>query len=57
RDEHRFMVSDKTLESLNIKILEWPGLWNGGMAQWNSLFIELPSDTFHPIKSVADLIL
>ena len=56
RDEHRFMVSDKTLESLNINILEWPGLWMGGMAQWNSLFIELPSDTFHPIKSVADLI-
>lgn len=56
RDEQRFMVSSKTLENNQIKILEWPGLWNGGMAQWNTLFIELPSDTFHPVKTVADLI-
>jgi len=56
RDEQRFMVSDKTLENYKIKILEWPGLWNGGMAQWNSLFVELPSETFHPVKTVADLI-
>ena len=56
RDEQRFMGSSKTLENNQIKILEWPGLWNGGMAQWNTLFIELPSDTFHPVKTVADLI-
>ena len=56
RDELRFMVSSKTLENNKIKILEWPGLWNGGMAQWNTMFIELPSDTFHPVKTVADLI-
>jgi hypothetical protein len=56
RDEQRFMVSNKKAEDFNIKILEWPGLWNGGMAQWNTVFIELPPDTFHPVKTAADLI-
>jgi hypothetical protein len=56
RDDKRFMVSAKTLGASKIKILEWPGLWNGGMAAWNTLFIDLPSDTFHPVKTIADLI-
>jgi hypothetical protein len=56
RDEQRFMVSNKTLGATSIKILEWPGLWNGGMAEWNTLFIELPSETFNPVKTVVDLI-
>ena len=56
RDDKRFMVSGKTLGASKIKILEWPGLWNGGMAAWNTLFIDLPSDTFHPVKTIADLI-
>ncbi len=56
RDEQRFMVSSKTFNGQQIKILEWPGLWNGGMAEWNTVFIELDPNTFHPVKSVADLI-
>lgn len=56
RDEKRFMVSEKTRGATKIKILEWPGLWNGGMAAWNTLFIELPSATFHPVKTIADLV-
>ena len=56
RDEKRFMVSQKTLGASQIKILEWPGLWNGGMAAWNTLFIELPATTFNPVKTIADLI-
>ena len=56
RDEKRFMVSEKTLGAAKIKILEWPGLWNGGMAAWNTLFINLPSTTFHPVKTIADLV-
>jgi hypothetical protein len=56
RDDKRFMVSEKTLGVSKIKILEWPGLWNGGMASWNSIFIEVPSDTFHPVKTISDLI-
>ena len=56
RDEKRFMVSKKESEGSMIKILEWPGLWNGGMAEWNSIFIEIPSDTFHPIKTLVDFL-
>jgi len=56
RDDKRFMVSEKTLGASKIKILEWPGLWNGGMAAWNTLFVEVPSETFHPVKTIADLI-
>ena len=56
RDEKRFMVSKKDSEGSMIKILEWPGLWNGGMAEWNSIFIEIPSNTFHPIKNLVDFL-
>ena len=57
RDEQRFMVSHKTIGNVKIKVLEWPGLWNGGMAEWNTLFIELPEATFNPVKIVSDLFL
>ena len=40
----------------SIKILEWPGLWNGGMAEWNSIFVEVPKETFNPVKSIIDLL-
>jgi hypothetical protein len=56
RDEKRFMVSKKTTKAQPITILEWPGLWNGGMAEWNSIFVELPPETFNPVKSVMDLL-
>jgi len=56
RDEKRYMVSEKANRHHSITILEWPGLWNGGMAYWNSLFIELPPETFHPVKSIMDLL-
>ena len=56
RDEKRAMVSKKSFKNKPIKILEWPGLWNGGMAEWNTVFIQLPSETFNPVKSVIDLI-
>ncbi len=56
RDEKRAMISKKIFNNKPIKILEWPGLWNGGMAEWNTIFIQLPSETFNPVKSVIDLI-
>ena len=56
RDDKRFMVSEKTFGPSKIKILEWPGLWNGGMDAWNTLFVEIPSETFNPVKTIADLI-
>lgn len=36
-------------------MLERPGLWNGAMAGWNTLFVEVPGATFAPVKSVLDL--
>ena len=56
RDEKRAMISKKSFKNKLIKILEWPGLWNGGMAEWNTVFIQLPSETFNPVKSIIDLI-
>ena len=56
RDEKRSMISKKIHKNKSIKILEWPGLWNGGMAEWNSIFVEVPKETFNPVKSVIDLI-
>ena len=35
--------------------MELPGLWNGAMAHWNTLFIEVPLTTFHPVKTMFDL--
>ena len=39
-----------------LKALELPGLWNGGMAHWNTIFVEVPVETFNPVKTVADLL-
>jgi len=39
-----------------LKALEHPGLWNGAMAEWNTVFIEVPASTFNPVKSVFDLL-
>ncbi|MDB4563904.1 DUF4301 family protein, partial [Flavobacteriales bacterium] len=36
--------------------LEHPGLWNGSMGRWNTLFVEVPSRTFAPVKTVFDLL-
>ncbi len=39
-----------------IKVLEHPGLWNGGMARWNTVFVEVPIATFNPVKTIEDLL-
>ncbi len=49
-------IADKTLDGLPLKALELPGLWNGGMAYWNTVFIEVPLNTFHPVKTINDLL-
>ena len=36
--------------------LELPGLWNGGMSNWNTIFVEVPVSTFNPVKTVNDLL-
>ena len=49
-------ISQKSKDGEPIKVLELPGLWNGAMSQWNTLFIEVPADTFNPVKTVSDLL-
>lgn len=49
-------ISSKSRKGVEIKALERPGLWNGSMSDWNTIFVEVPSDTFNPVKTVNDLL-
>ncbi|MFK7834551.1 MAG: DUF4301 family protein, partial [Winogradskyella sp.] len=49
-------ISMKTKTGKDLKALELPGLWNGSMANWNTVFIEVPLITFNPVKIVNDLL-
>jgi hypothetical protein len=55
-NEDRYFISDKTYEGRPLKALEHPGLWNGAMHHWNTLFVEVPLSTFNPVKNVNDLL-
>ncbi|GEQ84606.1 hypothetical protein ULMS_01140 [Patiriisocius marinistellae] len=55
-DESASFISNKTLNGKPIKALELPGLWNGAMARWNTVFVEVPQSTFNPVKTVNDLL-
>ncbi|MCV6630076.1 MAG: DUF4301 family protein [Flavobacteriaceae bacterium] len=46
----------KNKNGVQVKGLELPGLWNGAMAYWNSLFVAVPIETFNPVKTVNDLL-
>lgn len=50
-------ITQKSYEGRALKALELPGLWNGGMAKWHSVFVEMPRQTFNPVKTVLDLLL
>jgi len=56
RDPDAYMVSEKTWEGRPIKVIEHPGLWNGNMARWLTIFVEIPLWTFQPVKVLADLL-
>ncbi len=49
-------ISIKPYEDAGLKALELPGLWNGSMAFWNTVFVEVPLETFNPVKTVEDLL-
>ena len=49
-------IASKTSDGDQIKALELPGLWNGAMALWNTIFVEVPVETFNPVKTVNDLL-
>ncbi|NEV94670.1 DUF4301 family protein [Psychroflexus sp. YR1-1] len=55
-DSDRGFVADKFVGGEPIKGLELPGLWNGGMAHWNTVFVEVPVQSFNPVKAVMDLL-
>ena len=55
-DENTGFISNKTEGGDEIKALELPGLWNGAMSDWITLFVEVSSDTFTPVKCVNDLL-
>lgn len=49
-------ISLKSKNGRSLKALELPGLWNGAMADWNTIFVEVPIETFNPVKVVNDLL-
>ncbi|MFI1772933.1 DUF4301 family protein [Thalassobellus citreus] len=55
-DHEAAFITMKTQNGIDIKALELPGLWNGSMAYWNSIFVEVPLETFNPVKTVNDLL-
>ena len=55
-DEDAGFISSKSYQGRELKALELPGLWNGAMSNWNTLFIEVPLATFNPVKVVLDLL-
>lgn len=55
-DPQSSIVTRKSHEGRPILALERPGLWNGAMARWNTVFVEVPIETFTPVKTVLDLL-
>jgi len=55
-DTKQGFITSKTKEGKDLKALELPGLWNGAMAFWNTIFVEVPLVTFNPVKTVNDLL-
>ncbi len=55
-DEEAGFISSKSYQGRELKALELPGLWNGAMSDWNTMFVEVPLETFNPVKVVLDLL-
>ena len=53
-DPDTSFISHKSYQGRALKALEWPGLWNGGMADWSTIFVEIPRATFNPVKTFLD---
>lgn len=49
-------IAHKSSDGRSLKALERPGLWNGAMHHWNTIFVEVPIETFNPVKTVNDLL-
>lgn len=55
-DPKTAFITHKTKTGKKLKALELPGLWNGSMANWNTILVEVPLETFNPVKTVNDLL-
>ncbi len=55
-DKSTGFISSKSKNGKDLKALELPGLWNGAMSNWNTVFVEVPLSTFNPVKTVNDLL-
>jgi hypothetical protein len=55
-DEKTGFIVEKNKFGKPVKSFELPGLWNGAMANWITLFVEVPLSTFNPVKTVNDLL-
>lgn len=55
-DRTTCFISSKSKNGKELKALELPGLWNGAMSDWNTVFVEVPLSTFNPVKTVNDLL-
>ena len=55
-DEKTGFISHKSKDGKELLALELPGLWNGAMSRWNTIFVEVPVTTFNPVKTVNDLL-
>ncbi len=56
KDPKTGFISKKSKDGRELKALELPGLWNGAMSDWNTVFIEVPIITFNPVKTIFDLL-
>jgi hypothetical protein len=55
-DNNSGFIVAKNVAGKNIKGYELPGLWNGAMANWLTVFVQVPLITFNPVKTVNDLL-
>ena len=55
-DKTTGFISSKSKNGKELKALELPGLWNGAMSNWSTIFVEVPLGTFNPVKTVNDLL-
>jgi hypothetical protein len=56
RDHETGFISSKSKDGKPLKAQELPGLWNGAMSDWNTIFAEVPPVTFNPVKTINDLL-
>jgi hypothetical protein len=55
-DHDAVIITQKAILGKPVKAIELPGLWNGAMAKWATIFVEVPLASFNPVKSVNDLL-